>query len=193
MDVATKSTLSPRLPPAGVSFKAKSKKKTLTDALKLMKSVKRAYFKLLDYSINQIFLTSRSDFRVGFVASTATFVVAPKAFNGFHIDRFDSLPASVTHSPGDAAKTYNSLTKLTLKLDESGAQSLQFQLGGGAELVSDEEGQLKSENLPKIVELAGYAPSLLSANDDSVTGLAKEEIKASKCINQEHKIKTISK
>jgi hypothetical protein len=146
-----------------MSFKSKSKKKTLIDAFKLMKSVKHIYFKLLDYSINQIFLTPRSDFRIGYVSSSSVFILKPKSFNGFHIDRFDSLPSTMTHSPNDQTKEYNGLTKITIKLDEN-SENLKFQFSN--DLTSEEEHQLKSENLPKIIELDGSAPNLFMVKAD---------------------------
>jgi len=153
-----------------MSFKPKSKKKTLIDAFKLMKSVKHIYFKLLDYSINQIFLTPRSDFRLGYVSSSSVFILKPKSFNGFHIDRFDSLPSTVTHSPSDQTKEYNGLTKITIKLDEN-SDNLKFQFSN--DLTSEEEHQLKSENLPKIIELDGSAPNLFMVKaDGSIVKLA---------------------
>jgi hypothetical protein len=156
-----------------------------------MKSVKHIYFKLLDYSINQIFLTPRSDFRIGYVSSSSLFIIKPKSFNGFHIDRFDSLPSTVTHSPNDQAKEYNGLTKLTLKLDESN-ENLKFQFSN--DLTTEEEHQLKSENLPKIIELDGAEPTLfmIKADGSIVKFERKDSTKAKPPIEFIHRFKSDS-
>ena len=75
-------------------------------------------------------------------------------------------------------KEYNVLTKITFKIDEA-SENFRFNLA--SDLTSEEEHQLKSVNLPKIIELDGYEPTLyVIKQDGSLIKTTKKEAKQDK-------------
>jgi hypothetical protein len=128
------------------------------DTFKLMKSVKNSYFKLADYAINQVFLTPRSEFRIGYIGSDSVLLVKPKSLNGFHVDRFDAI--SKKSSKSDELRDYR--TKLTFKIDDS--DNVRFDFSSLNSKYEDETE--KNANLPKIIEIDGYEPSLSAVKAD---------------------------
>lgn len=57
--------------------------------VRFLNNLKTNYFRFMDSSINKVFLTSRSNFRLGFLNSDSVILLNSKSLSDFHLDRLD--------------------------------------------------------------------------------------------------------
>lgn len=83
-------------PSSELKFNSKHKQTTanqesassvVKSAIRVLNTCKNSYFKLFDYAINKVFLTSQSNFRIGFLNSESIMSVGAKSIQNFHLDR----------------------------------------------------------------------------------------------------------
>lgn len=143
----------------------------------------------MDLSVNQIFLTPRSYFRIAFVNSDSILLINRKSLNAFNVDRFDS-----TKSMSQQLRDYR--TKISFKIDESENLVFDFMsrvLGGQEEQIEldEEDGSSDDDfvdNLPKIIEIDGYQPAMSLINSDGTIDLTTSDFTSSNITKLKNKL-----
>ena len=137
------------------------------DTLKTLKIVKNSYFKLMELAINQIYLTSRSFFRFGFVNSNSIFVLNPKSMNGFVIDSFKKNISNQNYQPkiefeiNDSENVKFNFLYKDLKQPNINKQSIN-------NIDYDYDDEDITNGLPKLIEIDGYQPEMSLIKQDGI-------------------------
>jgi hypothetical protein len=135
------------------------------DTLKTLKIVKNSYFKLMELAINQIYLTSRSFFRFGFVNSNSIFLLNPKSMNGFVIDSFKKNISNQNYQPkiefeiNDSENVKFNFLYKDLKQPNINKQSINS-------IDYDYDDEDITNGLPKLIEIDGYQPEMSLIKQD---------------------------
>lgn len=80
-----------------IKFNPKHKSKSMSSqesfssvksAIRVLNMAKNNYLKFFDFAISNVFLNSRSNFRIGFLNSDSIMLLTSKSIRNFHVDRF---------------------------------------------------------------------------------------------------------
>jgi hypothetical protein len=124
---------------------------------------KNNYMKFMPKSINKIFVTQHSSFRIAFQNSNAISLINFLSVFDFHVDRFQAQ-ADRSNPKSSSGLDRDFRTKLEIDLDHASPQVLLDFLTGHsdeAEFMDD-----SSSTLPKLIQLDGYKPIMSAVGVD---------------------------
>jgi hypothetical protein len=158
----------------------------------LLRGARYSYLKLMNDSISQVFLTANSSFRFGFVNSDSYLLWHRRSFSGFHVEHFYSpnmppdyktnLTLEINESdnvifdlmwPSNVIKK-NRQSASAASRDEEDEYDYddEAMFGADGDNNDGEESQESLINMPKIIKIDGYQPSMSVIKPDSSIDLA---------------------